>query len=119
MYVLYLMFANAIGVTITTRKLKSQLAVVAMALAGARMERGVISAGYNLKSVCMKSVYVSSTIFNFNYAPRHAQPSDGEEGVEHEEKNCRADAVARVALDARGAGQDRHGDGHAGCAEHH
>jgi hypothetical protein len=41
------MFAKATGVTITTMKLKAQFAVVEIALAGARMERGVISAGYS------------------------------------------------------------------------
>jgi len=37
--------ANATGVTITTMKLKIQFAVVAIALAGARISKGVISAG--------------------------------------------------------------------------
>lgn len=37
--------AKAGGVTITTMKLKIQFAVVEMALAGALMSRGVISAG--------------------------------------------------------------------------
>ena len=37
--------ANATGVTITTMKLKIQLAVVAIAFAGARISKGVISAG--------------------------------------------------------------------------
>lgn len=41
------MFANAGGVIMTTRKLNIQLAVVEMAFAGARMDKGVISAGYN------------------------------------------------------------------------
>lgn len=45
MYVRYPMLAKAGGVTITTIKLKIQFAVVEMALAGARILRGVISAG--------------------------------------------------------------------------
>lgn len=36
---------NATGVTITTMKLKIQFPVVEMALAGARISKGVISAG--------------------------------------------------------------------------
>lgn len=40
--------AKATGVTITTMKLKIQFAVVEMAFAGARIDRGVISAGYSL-----------------------------------------------------------------------
>lgn len=43
--VLYPMLAKAGGVTITTMKLKIQFPVVEIALAGARMANGVISAG--------------------------------------------------------------------------
>lgn len=70
MYVLYLMEANETGVIITTAawlvvmkvplpigmgsqpmKLKIQFAVVEKALAGARIRKGTISAGYSL-DVC-------------------------------------------------------------------
>jgi hypothetical protein len=47
MYVWYPMVENATGVTMTTMKLKAQFAVVDMAFAGARMLKGVISAGYS------------------------------------------------------------------------
>lgn len=46
-YVLYPIEENAGGVTMTTIKLKTQLADVDTALAGARILKGTISAGYS------------------------------------------------------------------------
>lgn len=57
-------------------KLKIQLAVVATAFAGARIERGVISAGYSL------GIHVSQhalLVTIDGYLPSHSQPADSKE----------------------------------------
>jgi hypothetical protein len=65
-------------------KLKAQLAVVDMAFAGARIERGVISAGY----LNMNQLFISSIIAWLVYVqPCHSEPSNSEKRVEDKEED--------------------------------
>ena len=65
----------------TTRKLKSQFALVDRALAGARIRNGTISAGYN--QVCPLQYVLSISVYNFAY---HSEPTHCEERVEDEQE---------------------------------
>jgi len=86
-----------------------QLPVVEIALAGARMPRGVISAGYNLQSEgIMSAQYLKYHIgLHASPVPCHTEPSHSEERVKDKEENSGHDS-RRGAGVRSSTGKDRH-----------